>query len=326
MLASRASAEKVLAEELVRRFTLEYLESEPETCVESEGESPQTFPLPEGAVEHLAETAERLGVSKGSVCRAAVDAGLGLSTALAFPDRAGALEKMGFAEEDLVFQVAEDRPMQLHPGFQAVIAEQLQFDGDIPELRTAAMPRGAEPAVPVQTKALNPVMVGAQLQEARSTVAGELSAPGAVSAYREGHKAPVLPATSDTSIVSMSPRDMAKAAFKALTSSQGRRSFAPAIQAALVRALEADGVRVQAGALSRPSHTHVWDSFLPSGPDDFNPKFSYADAAVAAFRAKVLSVWDRKSKVCLQVEPYAKVAKRRFGWVVGFILDTSSDL
>jgi len=90
------------------------------------------------------------------------------------PDRQDAISQFGMTEEDLVFWPKGTLLPQLHPLVQAAIAERLQFDGDIPELRTGSMPLDTMPAVPVQTTARSPVAIGAQLEQAAAEVKAEL--------------------------------------------------------------------------------------------------------------------------------------------------------
>ena len=88
------------------------------------------------------------------------------------------LDRWGFTDEDLIFQPFEDRPdyKMLHPLLMGMIVELLQYDGDIPELRTGALPAGGSPAVPVKTVARNPVVIGAMLRTASDEVTLELQA------------------------------------------------------------------------------------------------------------------------------------------------------
>jgi len=59
---------------------------------------------------------------------------------------------------------------RLNPLVEAALAERVQFDGDIPELRTGALPPGQKPAVPVDTDARNPVALGQMLGQASDEV------------------------------------------------------------------------------------------------------------------------------------------------------------
>jgi hypothetical protein len=63
---------------------------------------------------------------------------------------------------------------RLDPLYEAHLQERVQLDGDAPELRFGALPRGVAPAVPVDTTALNPVAVGMMLQTASEEVASEM--------------------------------------------------------------------------------------------------------------------------------------------------------
>jgi hypothetical protein len=66
----------------------------------------------------------------------------------------------------------------ISPGFnplvQGALVERAQFDGDMPELRTGNIPMGVMPAVPIKTKARNPVAIGAMLGTASKLVRREL--------------------------------------------------------------------------------------------------------------------------------------------------------
>jgi len=64
----------------------------------------------------------------------------------------------------------------LNPLYEAAILERLQFDGDVPELRSGPLPRDAAPAVPVNTSVASPVALGVQLKEASDQVRAELDA------------------------------------------------------------------------------------------------------------------------------------------------------
>lgn len=63
---------------------------------------------------------------------------------------------------------------QLNPLVEAALAERLQFDGDIPELRHGPMPPGVSPAVSAVTKARSPVAIGATMDKAAKQVRKKL--------------------------------------------------------------------------------------------------------------------------------------------------------
>jgi hypothetical protein len=73
-----------------------------------------------------------------------------------------------------MWEFREDKLPRLNPLFEAALTERLQFDGDIPELRTGTMPDGATPSVPVATDARDPVVVGRMLKDASEQVAEQV--------------------------------------------------------------------------------------------------------------------------------------------------------
>ena len=77
----------------------------------------------------------------------------------------------GAPTSDLILYTDPDSGQaRLNPLYEAALAERLQFDGDIPELRFGPLPEGAKAAVPVLTEATNPVAVGKMLENASERV------------------------------------------------------------------------------------------------------------------------------------------------------------
>jgi len=69
----------------------------------------------------------------------------------------------------IMMQTSTGQP-QLNPIYEAAIIERASLDGDVPELRYGPLPEDGSPAVPVLTRALDPVIVGMQLERASETV------------------------------------------------------------------------------------------------------------------------------------------------------------
>jgi hypothetical protein len=67
---------------------------------------------------------------------------------------------------DSLFQSKTNKLPKLNPLYEAAVLERLQFDGDIPELRTAPLPQDTKPAVSVNTMARNPVAIGDMVSKA----------------------------------------------------------------------------------------------------------------------------------------------------------------
>lgn len=65
---------------------------------------------------------------------------------------------------------------RMNPLVEAAILERIQFDGDIPELRTGPLPAGVEPAVPVLTTARDPAVIGGMLREASAQTLAQIQA------------------------------------------------------------------------------------------------------------------------------------------------------
>lgn len=243
-----------------------------------------------------------------------------------FPERSQMLERWGFTEEDLIFQPFEDRPgyQMLHPLLMGMIVELLQYDGDVPELRSGKLPEGGSPAVPVKTVARDPVHVGDLLQRASSEVMKELQAAtsehdqkvgkmiGAIGGsgeefsglvrqemergigvpgYRPGHRAQmrtVEPSASSHEIARLPHDKRQKLAHKTLTSTQGRRSVVPAIQDLVLQGLHQRGyTAIRNGQGEEIFAEEQWTIGIEGGANERNPNFNFVDTAAAALVAKL---------------------------------------
>lgn len=79
------------------------------------------------------------------------------------------------AEDGTPVVMKHDNGMSMmNPIFEAAIKERASIDGDVPEGRVGPMLKDASPAVPVITDALDPVVVGYQLEQASKQVRGEI--------------------------------------------------------------------------------------------------------------------------------------------------------
>ena len=249
------------------------------------------------------------------------------STDLAhFPDREKMLERWGFTDEDLIFQPFEDRPdyQMLHPLLMGMIVELLQFDGDVPELRTGKLPEGGSPAVPVKTMARNPVMIGAMLRRASEEVAFELGAAQeehdgnlgrlietvgdaaehavtglvrqetgrgiAVPGYGPGQKAQIreVEAPSGSSLARMPFAERQELAHKALTSTQGRRTAVPVISSLILDTLHEEGYTALRTGKGKDALTEAeWCVQIDGGQGERNPNFNFIDVAARSLAAKL---------------------------------------
>jgi len=279
------------------------------------------------------------------------------STDLAhFPDRQKLLDRWGFTDEDLIFQPFADRPdyKMLHPLLMGMIVELLQFDGDVPELRTGRLPEGGSPAVPVKTTVRDPVVIGAMLRRASDEVAEELAlaqtthdekiakmlnaageSKGAITGlvrqetergvgvpgYRPGHKAQmreVIPPTA-SELAKMPFEERQELAHKALTSTQGRRTAVPVIGEMVLGALRDEGFEaVRLGEGSTPVTEVEWVIQIDGGQNERNPNFNFVETAALSLSTKLRrelgAVQDPKTEFKLKISPVNLVSERRVGW------------
>lgn len=268
------------------------------------------------------------------------------------------LAEWGFEEEDLTYTPDESRPgyKMLHPLLTAAIVERLQFDGDIPELRTGPLPEGGYAAVPVSTATRNPVALGKMLEEASSVTTKALaeaqqerdrkllslvSSLGekaelqslaqreqeravSVKGYEAG-SAPEFQAVQHPSasvLTSLSREAKQALSYKALRSTQGRKSASPVIQDLIQQRAIAEGLEIS------PTHevpqdletfTLEWSVGIDGGASEQNPNFNFIDTAANALAAKTVRFIRSNpvSRVPLfQVKPVTELGDRRVGWQI----------
>lgn len=265
------------------------------------------------------------------------------------PESSGYLDQWGLTEEDLVFQPNPEIPtLMLHPLYQALLLEVIQFDGDVPELRTGVLPAAASPAVPVKTESRNPVQVGAMLKSASKEVKEELKAsedkivaalgsvasstalspqdrssvvrtllqqPAETEGYKAGQKA-VARTVDPPGVHEMASMSMVKKQelfHHALTSTQGRRSAAPVVASLILRDLSVDGVKLlQEKPKEDPRIREQWTVGIDGWSGEMNPRFSYIDTAARSLARKIRS--EINSNSLLYVKPVNTVSES----VVGF--------
>lgn len=268
------------------------------------------------------------------------------------PDRDDFLDRWGMAAEDLIYQSAPNRAPQLHPLVQGMIAELLQYDGDVPELRTGRLPEDGTPAVPVKTMARNPVAIGAMLKQASEEVHAELksaevdTAAMLTEAVESGNKVEVQDIMSGSLAVSVAGYEAGKSPslrtvekpdnhalirlslvekqelwHKALTSTQGRKSAVPVIADLVMTDLRDNGLDVRFGQppSSGADQTDAqWTVEIHGSKDEANPRFSYIDIAARSLARKLQTGLDKKintsEQLALHVRPINTVEERVVGW------------
>ena len=268
------------------------------------------------------------------------------------PDRADLLDRWGMEEEDLIYVPGKNRAPMLHPLVQGMIAELLQFDGDVPELRTGRMPEEGTPAVPVKTKARNPVMIGAMLKTASEEVHAELKAAerdqaaalteavensnnlvvkeilsGSMAVSVPGYEAGKAPALREVKVpeaqqlAKLSFKDKQELFTKALTSTQGRKSAVPVIADIVMENLRESKIVTHWGGMpksGRDQRTAQWTVEIYGTGGEMNPNFAYIDIAARAIARKLASEYQEKpilsNDLALHVRPINMVNERLVGW------------
>lgn len=231
-----------------------------------------------------------------------------------------------------------------NPLVTAAIIERAFLDGDVPEFRSGPLPPGATPAVPVDTEASNPVMVGMMLEKASNFVLQGInkliedhgaavqkliaglpedtalavlrdSIPalptGLQGVYEAGEFPALMKGVQEPTIGEMTGltlNDCRRYAYKALATTQGRRTLAPTIQRLLARKLGVTG-----GSVARPVAIAHWTIEL-RGAQDVTTDFSAVDLAVASLARDLINKAGSAHFDAVDVSPVSDIPSRVFGW------------
>lgn len=253
------------------------------------------------------------------------------------PHQLEVVRDQGFRPEDIWW---ERKPGQreLNPLLLARIAERIQFDGDVPELRQGNLPEGGKPAVPVDTDTTDPVLLGHMLRCASLDVEEELrrvqyqwelgmsekgemlaldvrpvwSVPG----YAPGQvPAPRKVGFHQIELCRLSDAEKCEAAFAAIATTQGRNSFVPAILRILQEGLEARGLSVSRGKREvAPKVVASWTLSITQA-NAHNPRFSPATTAAASILRDFVRFMPEGLSACsITVQAIHAIHDREVGW------------
>lgn len=267
-----------------------------------------------------------------------------------------------------LFENEVGRP-QLNPLVQGALAERLQFDGDVPEMRTSDLPEGVKPAVSVKTSARNPIALGVMLEAASDGVENEvrhhqatrakliedleqgntdqtaLMAKGVdwlttangdpdfgaiaegsqasdLALYRRGEvPAPVEVATpAGSALAALTPEERREAAYKFLSTTQGRRSAVATIRELIATRVRGGSFEVVEREFDPAAECDVkaardWVVNI-HGKGAIKETFNLIDTAAQALASGMLRQLDGETSGTLYLEVVAKntVDVRSVGW------------
>lgn len=264
----------------------------------------------------------------------------------------------------------------INPLYTGRIVERLQFDNDIPELRTGPKEIGVPPAVSVDSDARNPVALGLMMQDAEQQLGKKVDALemerrqkleaitkgtskelalmkqhsdlvaqyGAEKAqemmlygsrdtdhpaYRRGQVAAPMsvPAPNAAHLLNTSKKDAKDAAWKMLSSTQGRRTALNAVRGTIVSLLTAKRIQVRWREFDPtvPSDhikaSHKWTVSI-TGAQNLQAGFSVLDTAGRALGTELIRQMEGQNiprDLTLEVTPVNQVADRNVGWAARLV-------
>jgi len=259
-------------------------------------------------------------------------------------------KKLEDARTDQIVAYDSHGNPKLNPLYEAAIAERLQFDGDVPELRHGPVPENSTPAVAVDTTVSNPVALGAMLEKAQEVVQASVeeareenrrlleeyseseSTALAVnelpvvesSLYKADHGSVPAPLQVDTpsgaEIAALSPAKKKALVWKATSTTQGRRSAVGALEEKIQRAFAEAGLHVEfATDLSDPDFRASWTFPLQKGHNASQEKFSHIETAGVALFKKLHEQLERSEvdferEVVIHVSTVDGISEGIVGW------------
>ena len=227
-------------------------------------------------------------------------------------------------ENDIIY-TNDQGTERLNPKYEAYLAERLQFDGDAPELRTGPLPREQKPAVPVDTKSRNPVMIGGELEKAsekiyeqfrhleENSTALTLAEMADPVDYKRGQKPIAQKVTALTSkeFFALSVEEKKVLTWGFISTTQGRSSAVPIIASLVEELLSRKGHKARYGEGKDKIRVFDWTLSLNGGSMSTQSHFSYIDIVSRSFFRDFEGGLKGQS---FTIEPINRVADRRFGW------------
>lgn len=258
-----------------------------------------------------------------------------------------------------MFQTERGLP-GLDPLVSAKIMERLQFDQDVPELRTGPMPADASPAVPVDTEAFNPLMLGLMLrvasaevkdemlsiqEDARKVLTETLEKEEGFSSLQKhsvltellessrldpkGYKRGSTPAlrkqtVSTSALAQLSEGEKKTLSWSSIATTQGRKSSLKPMRRILVQELEASGFECVQGIPGEDECPVVkcsWEMSI-GDRDNISEGFAPSYVAVEVLKKKLLAKAQNRPETtfCLVVDTIDDFSLRKVGWTASLYL------
>jgi hypothetical protein len=234
-------------------------------------------------------------------------------------------------EEDPVF-IGKKREglYQVNPLFQAAVAERLQFDGDIPELRVGKFdPKTQTPAIAVESQSLSTVSLGLEIQQAEKEVYEKLvehdkilssqmkdeitalqeqhglvpknlvdnivqkyQSPNADPKFYPRQKLPSLVKAKKQNLILATSKQKQSAVWKVISTTQGRRSVSHTLAEVLKKRLTDDGFLASLNFdEEKTKHLKTVEwSFNLHGEQDLHEDFNHVGIAVSVLEKKVKKI------------------------------------
>lgn len=249
----------------------------------------------------------------------------------------------------------EGKRSRLNPQYEAHLAERLQFDGDVPELRSGNIGEDVKPAVPVIATSRNPVIVGEQLKRASEEVRSEIDTiasehktlieeqvesgalvlsnmsdedlvtaltPPAPESYQNG-QVPVkreIAEVTTTDLISLDQEKKQANCFEVVGTTQGRRSAIPVIAEIIKERFKKNNLDVDLveSCDGEPVSQANW-TFTINGSFEVQGEFSFFDTAGYSLAYKLLkSLRNKKLEkgYKMLVTPINEYSIREVGWKV----------
>lgn len=243
------------------------------------------------------------------------------------------LEELG-VEVPTIIQNHRGKEM-LSPLYLARIAERIQFDGDLPELRFGPLPLDAKPAVPVDADVFSSKALGVLLQRASEEVKDSLeAAQNALNDYfqKEGHLMEVdgddltrMPQVPGASVQGYAPasapafRKMElrsgelqsatkKTIWQVLATTQGRKSVADILEKRFEKQYKLEPTDEEQNNLE---DRFQWTIRL-NEVSDYNPNFDVIPLVHRVFARRLENI--EGSSWSFRVVPINRIHERIVGW------------